>query len=90
MLTKHTAHLAQRHNITTKDITDVLDKLAPSEANHLFGALRTFFNWCEKRELMQSPIGKLGKPHKETKREKVLTLDELKEIWLACERTRLG
>lgn len=87
LLTKHTAHLSHLHTITTKQVTDILDGLRPSEANHAFAALRTFFNWCERRDLMPSPMGKLGKPHKETKRDRVLSLEELKKVWLAAENT---
>jgi integrase len=84
LLTKHAAPL---HNtaialITTKNCTDIINTLKKSEANHFFGVLRTFFNWCERNNHIQtSPIGKLQKPHKETSRDRLLSDDEVKLIW---------
>ena len=73
------------HDISTRHITDLLDKLPPSEANHTFGVLRTFFNWCERRDLIaRSPVAKLTKPHKETSRDRVLTIDEIRRVWTAA------
>lgn len=72
------------YDISTKTITDVLDKLLPSEANHTFGVLRTFFSWAERREIIpHSPIRQLQKPHRETSRSRVLTPDEIRRVWIA-------
>ena len=70
-------------DITTGHITTVLDTLTPSEANHLFGVLRTFFNWCFRRDLIKfsPPTAKLTKPHKEQSRSRVLTPDEIRRVW---------
>jgi len=64
-------------------ISTILEPLAPSEANHLFGVLRTFFNWCEKRDLCTSPIRKLDKPYKEKSRDRILTDHEIRLLWIA-------
>jgi integrase len=85
-LLKKGAELPALHEISTKHITDILDGMPPSEANHVFGVLRTFFNWCERRELVhQSPVRKLLKPHKENSRDRVLTEDEIRKLWVATE-----
>lgn len=73
------------------DITAILDTLTPAQANHLFGALRTFFNWCERRDLVPaSPLKKLTKPHKEKGRSRTLSDDELVAIWRACRDDSFG
>jgi integrase len=85
--------LQDRHlpDIKVNDITDVLDRLPPSEANHCFGVLRTFFGWAERRELVaRSPCAKLTKPHKEKTRDRVLNADEIRAIWHACKDDSFG
>ena len=77
-------------SLTPTDFTDILDRLAPSQANHVFGALRTFFNWCEKRDYCASPLRKLTKPNKEKSRSRVLTDNELRRIWHACPENSHG
>jgi integrase len=77
--------------ITSHDITAIMDALRPSQANHLFGVLRTFFGWCERRDyIAASPIRKLTKPHKEKDRKRTLSDAELKAIWNACEDDSFG
>ena len=78
-------------DLTAAHLTRIFDALAPSEANHLFGALRTFFNWCERRDLIQaSPLRKLQKPHREHSRERTLSDAELRTIWRAAPDTDYG
>lgn len=78
-------------DLTNHDFTTIFDKLSPSQANHLFGVLRTFFGWCERRDyIAASPIRKLTKPHKEKDRTRVLTDAELVAIWNACEDDSFG
>jgi len=70
--------------ITKAELTRVIGKQAPSEANHLFGVLRTFFAWCERHDLLaRSPVANLSKPHREKSRERVLSDFELARIWTA-------
>ena len=87
LLNKHATPLhKQLREITTSDCTAIFDGLmsTPSEANHLFGVLKTFFAWCEQRQLISlSPIARLSKPAKETSRDRVLTNAELKAVWNA-------
>lgn len=92
LLLKHIGALGKRNlsTLKTSDITDILDRLSPSQANHVFGALRTFFNWCEKRDYCASPLRKLTKPHREKTRSRVLSAEELTRIWKACENDSFG
>ena len=70
-------------NITTA----LTDKAAPSEAEHLHRACKTFFRWCVRRRLLQhSPLEGLELPSKWKPRERVLTDDELRAVWKATEK----
>ncbi len=86
LLAKLLSKSEQLTDISTRHITDVLDKLPPSEANHTFGVLRTFFGWAFRRDLISvNPLSKLCKPHKEKSRDRVLTPDEIRAVWTATE-----
>jgi integrase len=92
LIRKHAKPL-WNHAINTleaKHFTPILDALKPSEANHLYGVLRTFFNWCDRRDYGPNPLRKLPKPHKEKSRSRVLSEAELKKIWHACEDDSFG
>ena len=89
LVNKHLAAFMTRPigAITKAELTRIIDRLSPSEANHLFGVLRTFFAWCERHDhLFRSPLANLGKPHREKSRERVLSDDELARVWAASER----
>ena len=90
LIRKHAAPLMHRDltDLSTADCTTILDRLMsrPSEANHFFSVLRTFFSWCERRKLIEvSPLHKLSKPAKETSRDRVLTIDELVQVYKAAQ-----
>lgn len=73
--------------VTTHDLTAILDVQKPSTANHLFKMCRTFFRFCVRRSLLEeNPLQKLGMPNKTVTRDRVLSDDELKAIWKASER----
>lgn len=62
----------------------VLDNLGktPSEANHAFKYLRSFFLWCVRRDLLEAnPIAAMRMPYREHSRDRILTPAELKAIW---------
>lgn len=92
LVRKHCAKLLPREitSLTSSDFTAIFDKLKPSEANHLFGVLRTFFKWTDARDISSSPLTKLSKPHREKTRERVLMDAELKAIWNACSNDSFG
>lgn len=72
-------------DISHHQLADIFDAIAPSEANHLYGVLRTFFTWAEKRELCGNPLKKLDRPHKSTSRSRILSDDEICRLWTATE-----
>lgn len=89
---KETERILRRHftfksavgKVTRADIQSVLDQLAdtPSEANHAFKYLRTFFLWAIRRGLVESsPMTAMKMPYKEQSRERILTDEELVQIW---------
>jgi integrase len=67
-------------------IDDISDRGVPLTANKTFAALRTFYNWAIGRDILSvSPCTGLKKPADESSRERVLSDDELRWLWRACE-----
>lgn len=58
---------------------------SPSAANHAFGHIRAFFNWCVGQgKLDVSPCVGLRSPAPKKKRDRVLNDDELAAVWHAA------
>lgn len=73
--------------ITKHDLTCILDRMLdrPGAANHAFTAIRTFFNWCVRRDYIpHSPCAGLGLPAKKIARSRVLSDPELVCVWRAA------
>ncbi len=74
-------------DLTRGDVLKRLDAIvarpAPYTANRFFAALKTMFRWAIERELVtDSPMAGLTRPlKKETRRDRVLTEDEIKRLW---------
>ena len=65
----------------------LLDGMADKPAKWTKAKVRLhhFFDWCIEREVIEaSPVAKIKQPHKNVTRERVLTDDELRRVWLAC------
>jgi integrase len=85
------------HDLNTIKKTDILgliegivDDGAPVQANLAFANIRKFFNWCVERSYIdRSPCDGLKPPTKVLSRERVLTDDEIKKIWQACDQLSL-
>ena len=76
--------------ITDADVSADLKKLAdtPSEQLHAFRALRVFFKWCMRpphRYIKHSPLEGYPAPGKDKKGKRILSDDELRKVWHACE-----
>jgi integrase len=87
ILRKHFTWLKSLHLVTRHDVQAVLDELkdTPSEANHAFKYIRTFFLWCVRRGILDhSPIHAMRMPYKDPPRLRTLSDDELTAIWNAC------
>jgi integrase len=75
-------------DIESNDVAKIFDTLqqTPSEAEHAFRALRTFFRFCVKRKYVHaSPVADLPPPPKGPERDRVLTDKELAKVWKKAE-----
>jgi integrase len=88
-------HFATLDKLSLSDVGDAelsreLDKLKrrPGEQLHAFRVCRTFLSWCVKpprRYIPHSPLEGYAPPTKDGTNDRILSLDELKKIWLAAE-----
>lgn len=70
------------------DLVDILDGIVSRgsrvQANHVFGDLKQFFNWCEARDWIERhPLRGVSKERiggRETERDRILSPDELVEL----------
>lgn len=79
------------HSITKRDILDLLDGIVDSgratTANRLRAYLGKFFNWCIERDVIDaSPMVGVRAPAKEVSRDRVMSDDEIRWFWKACNR----
>jgi integrase len=80
--------------ITRADVHQMLDEIvdrgAPIAANRRFAAFRKMCKWAVARGIIDgSPCEGMSAPAAETKRERVLTDDELRLVWHACQHVGL-
>ena len=76
-------------SVTKRDVNDLIDKIvqdgSPVAANRLLAFIKRFFSWCRERDILeQSPAETIKPPSSEKIRDRVLTLSEIKSIWIAC------
>jgi integrase len=89
LLTRHLRKLSKRSigALTTRDVTEAIDVLVatPSEQNHAFAAMRTFFRFCVRRGLMQrSPLEGVPMPARIASRDRVLESSEITSVLQAA------
>jgi integrase len=81
--------------IKRADVRNMLEGIVvrgtPVTANRVHGIVRRLFNWCVEQELIEvSPCVGLKRPAgKETPRDRVLSDDELRQVWQATEKLGL-
>ncbi|WP_417264555.1 tyrosine-type recombinase/integrase [Celeribacter sp.] len=78
------------HEIQKRDVIDLLDEIADSgrvvTANRVRAYLNKFLNWCVERDILSSSPATGVKPvAKEKSRERVLSDDEVRWFWRACD-----
>ena len=78
------------HSITKRDVIDLLDGIADSgrvvTANRVRAYLNKFLNWAVERDILRlSPATGVKPVAKEASRDRVLTDDEIRWFWQACE-----
>ena len=82
---KHFTWKRPLDKITHEDVAQALAAIeAPSARAHALKDIRTFFNWCIPRYLSASPCQGL-KMAPQPSRARVLSDDELKAVWNACD-----
>jgi integrase len=74
-----------------RDILDLIDAIvdrgAPTMARRVQAYVHRFFKWCVGRGIVElNPAADLPKPGSESKRDRVLTDDELVAVWKASEQ----
>lgn len=79
--------------ITRADVNKILDAIidrgAPSGANHCFAMIRRVFNWAIERGLIeQSPCAGMKRPTKDISRDRVLTDEELQAVWKTADQEK--
>lgn len=77
--------------VTKRDVIRMLDRIvdrgASIRANRVFAYVRKFFNWCVERDLIaSSPCNGVRSPSEERQRDRVLSDQELRLLWLAADR----
>ena len=79
--------------LTRRDVIDLLDEVADTgrvmTANRVRAYLSAFFTWCVQREVIETnPVTGTQRVAAETSRERVLSDDETRWLWLATARMR--
>jgi len=77
-------------SITRRDVLDLIDGIvargAEVQANRTLARLRALFNWAiEKDRVVASPVARMKLPTQEQARDRVLSDDELRWLWRACD-----
>ncbi|MHB8887153.1 MAG: tyrosine-type recombinase/integrase, partial [Methylovirgula sp.] len=80
-----TRPISQIKRADVNELIRTFRKDAPIGANRLLAYLKKFFAWAVDQDLIEaSPAAAIKKPSKENKRDRVLTEDEIRAIWLGC------
>ena len=82
------------HDITKEDVLKLLDDIAddrPTLANRTLAIVRKWFNWMIDRNILKtaSPCAGVKPPSSENSRERVLSTEEIKSLWHACDQVGL-
>jgi integrase len=86
LLEKHFPFTGQLTDVSHNDVVHRLNRLkaTPAEYNHALTGGKVFFNWCLKRRLVtENPFFGIA-PNARQSRTRVLSDDELREIWNAA------
>jgi len=78
------------HDIKRRDVIALVEEVSertPIMANRALAGISKFFNWCLERDVVvASPVAGVKAPNRENVRERVLSDDELRQIWQACDK----
>lgn len=77
------------HEIKRRDVIEILEQIAldrPIMANRTLGVISKFFNWlCERDRIVASPCAGVRRPSEEHARDRILSDDEIKRLWISCD-----
>jgi integrase len=78
------------HDITRRDVLDLLDGMVdrgvPVMAKQTHSTVRRLFNWAVDRGVIEtSPCIRVPVPARANERDRVLSDDEMRSVWQACE-----
>ena len=78
-------------SISRRDVLELIDGIiargAEVQANRTLARLRALFNWAiEKDRVAVSPVARMKLPTQEHARDRVLSDDELRWLWRACDQ----
>ena len=81
-------------SIRRRDVIALVEHIAIDRsvmANRVLAVLSKFFRWACARDLIEiSPATGVERPHSEEARQRKLTDDELRRLWIACEGDPFG
>ena len=80
-------------SIRRRDVMKLLDDMRtePAKAVKAKARLHHFFGWCAEREVIPAnPVANVRTQHKLVSRERVLTDDELRRVWKACDKVSVS
>ena len=85
---KHRRSIAEVSRADVLRLVDgITDRGSPAMANKTLSVVKRLFSWCLERGLVeQSPVAPVKAPNKEKSRDRVLSPDELAEVWQATEQ----
>ena len=77
-------------SLKRRDMIELLEEIADTghgvTANRIRTYFQTFLNWCLERDVIEAnPIARMKPVTKERARDRVLTEDEIRWFWAACE-----
>jgi integrase len=80
--------LATLTKAKVREVTnEKLEADQPYGALAVFKTVRRILNWAVDKDIItHSPLAKMKPPHRATSRERVLTWDEIKLLWSACDK----
>jgi integrase len=77
------------HDLVRRDVRELVENVAatrPATGNRTHAHLSKFFNWlCEHDVIPASPCAGVKPPAKETARDRILSDNEIKALWRACD-----
>src|SRR5262249_46802561 len=77
------------HDIKRRDVIELIEKIAedrPIAANRALAVLSVFFAWLVQRDVIEvSPTVGIKRASEERPRDRILTDNEIKRLWLACD-----